>query len=143
MNIIPEIKKLADEKAAELKEKKGVWTFKAVVAERKAFLSKKKLEYIAKLRIDDEAKTIRFSEMLKESGSGLQSGSDFDSDMSPGFGFKKEKYKTGMGPREETIEEQSNLFGQKYNYTFDFKEIRGRIEGIAATNGYGFEYSLI
>ncbi|MHB1324864.1 MAG: hypothetical protein ACYC0L_01460 [Thermoleophilia bacterium] len=34
-----------------------------------------------------------------------------DGDMSPGFGFKKETYKTGAGPREGTIEEQSTLFG--------------------------------
>ena len=115
---------------------------KAVIAERKAFLSKKKLEYIAKFRIDDDTKTIRFSEMLKESGSGISSGGGIDSGMSPGFGFKKETYKTGAGPREGTIEEQSNLFGQQYDYRFDFKEIRGSIEKIAAANGYALEYKI-
>ncbi|MHB8859036.1 MAG: hypothetical protein ACYC6Z_06085 [Thermoleophilia bacterium] len=128
MSVIEDIKKIADGIAgpsgapAELKEKKGVWTMKAVIAERKAFLSKKKLEYIAKFRIDDATKTIRFSEMLKESGSGLSSGGGgFDSGMSPGFGFKKETYRTGAGPREGTIEEQSSLFGKDYDYKFDFK----------------------
>ncbi|MHB8159666.1 MAG: hypothetical protein ACYDGS_04125 [Thermoleophilia bacterium] len=59
----------------------------------------------------DGVRTIRFSEMLKESGSGVSGGGGFDGDMSPGFGFKKETYKTGAGPREGTIEEQSTLFG--------------------------------
>ena len=80
--------------------------------------------------------------MLKESGSGVSSGGGFDSDMSPGFGFKKETYKTGAGPREGTIEEQSSLFGRQYDYKFDFKEIRGGIERIAAANGYSLKYSL-
>lgn len=54
MNAIDDIKSLAATIDAELKEKKGVWTMKAVIAERKAFLSKKKLEYIARFHIDDE-----------------------------------------------------------------------------------------
>ncbi|MDO8735513.1 MAG: hypothetical protein Q7K29_00310 [Thermoleophilia bacterium] len=142
MSAIEDIKSIAAVIDAELKEKKGVWTMKAVIAERKAFLSKKKLEYIARFRVDDEAKTIRFSEMLKESGSGISSGGGIDSDMSPGFGFKKETYKTGAGPREGTIEEQSTLFGKQYEYRFDFKEIRGGFEKIAADNGYSFSYSI-
>jgi hypothetical protein len=142
MSAIDDIKQLATDMNAELKEKKGVWTLKAVIAERKAFLSKKKLEYIAKFRIDDEAKAIRFSEMLKESGSGMSSGG-IDSDMSSGFGFKKETYKTGGGPREGTIEEQSNLLGASYDYRFDFKEIRGKLEQIAGGAGYSFDYKLV
>lgn len=142
MSAIDEIRKIAEGMSAELKEKKGVWTMKAVIAERKAFLSKKKLEYIARFRLDDGSKTIRFSEMLKESGSGISSGGGFDSDMSPGFGFRKETYKTGAGPREGTIEEQSSLFGKDYDYKFDFKEIRDSIEAVAAANGYSFDYKI-
>jgi len=37
---------------ADLKEKKGVYTLEFTVAERKALLSKKKLTYSAKFRID-------------------------------------------------------------------------------------------
>ncbi len=143
MSINDGIKGIADGINAELKEKKGVWTMKTVIAERKAFLSKKKLEYIAKFRIDEDVKMIRFNEMLKESGSGISSGGGgFDSGMSPGFGFKKETYKTGAGPREGTIEEQSNPFGQQYDYKFDFKDIRGSIEKIAADNDHAFEYKI-
>lgn len=136
-----EIKKYADSISANLSEKKGVWTIEKVVAERKAFLSKKKLEYIAKFRVDDENKEIRFTEMLKESGSGVSSGSM--DDMSPGFGFKAGTYKTGIGPREGSIKEQSNLFGDKYDYEFKFEEIHGKIEEIAKNNGYSFKYQII
>ncbi|MDO8507969.1 MAG: ribonucleoside-triphosphate reductase [bacterium] len=135
-----EVKKYADSISAELSEKKGVWTLTKVVAERKAFLSKKKLEYIAKFRFDDENKEIRFTEMLKESGSGISSG-DMD-DMSPGFGFKAGTYKTGMGGREGSIKEQSNLFGKDYSYEFKFEEIRAKIEEIAKNKGYDFKYQI-
>lgn len=124
---------------AELKEKKGVYTLEFTVAERKAFLSKKKLTYSAKFRVDDDKKELRFTEMLKEASSGMSSG---DSDMSPGFGFKKESYKTGAGPREGSIEEQSTLFGKEYTYTFDFKTVRTCIEQAAVKAGYAFKYQL-
>ncbi|MBN1152712.1 MAG: ribonucleoside-triphosphate reductase [Dehalococcoidia bacterium] len=124
---------------AELKEKKGVYSLEFTVAERKAFLSKKKLTYSAKFRVDDERQELRFTEMLKEASSGMSSG---DSDMSPGFGFKKESYKTGAGPREGSIEEQSVLFGKDYTYSFDFKKVRGCVEQAAARAGYSFKYQI-
>lgn len=140
--LIDELQKIADSVSANLSEKKGIYSLEAVVAERKAFLTKKKLQYIAKFRIDDENKEVKFTEMLKESGSGFSSGGDED-DMSPGFGFKKEIYKTGMGqPREGTIEEQSNLFGKDYTYNFDFKTIRSQIKEKAKSEGYSFKYQV-
>ncbi|MEI6144377.1 MAG: hypothetical protein WCP91_02170, partial [Candidatus Berkelbacteria bacterium] len=76
------------------KDKKGVWEFSAVIAERKAFLSSKKLTYSARVKIVDDEKAIHFSEMLIEAGSGLSSGGfDSDSGMSTGFGFKTESQK--------------------------------------------------
>lgn len=125
---------------AEFSEKKGVTTVECVVAERKSFLSKKKLTYIAKYRVDNEKKEVSFTEMLKESGSGFSGGGIDDS---PGFGFKKETYKTGMGGREGSIEEQSNLFGSKYSYKFDFKAIRGAVEKKARDAGFAFTYQII
>src|SRR3990172_5805855 len=105
---------------AQLKQDKGLFTLEYTVAERKAFLSKKKLVYSAKLRVDEGKKEVRFTEMLKESGSGLSSSSGFSSggdwDSTPGFGFKKETYKSGFGGREGNIEKQSKLFGKEYKY---------------------------
>jgi hypothetical protein len=140
MSLQEEIKQVFADFRGEVSEKKGLFSVECVVAERKSFLSKKKLVYIAKYRIDEDKREVRFTEMLKETGSGLSSGVDFDS--SPGFGFKTESYKTWGGAREGAIEEQSNLFGKKYNYTFDFKTIRGAIEKKVQEAGFVFKYQI-
>ena len=124
---------------AQLKEKNSLYSFEFTVAERKAFLSTKKLAYRAVFLIDEAKKELRFTEMLKELGSGIGSGTD---DISPGFGFKVETYKTGIGPREGNIAEQSALFGKKYNYSFDYSKIRKDIEAAALEVGYSFKYQL-
>jgi hypothetical protein len=142
MSLVDDVNTYANEFGATISEKKSVWTLSKVIAERKAFLSTKKLEYTAKFRIDDDAKLIKFTEMLKESGSGLSSGSDFDGGMSSGFGFKTESYNTFKGGREGSIQEQSNLFGKKYNYEFDYKEVRTKFEELAKNAGYEFKYQI-
>ena len=143
MALLDELKKVVGEVPAELSEKNGLFAFEAVVAERKAFLSKKKLTYSAKFRIDEAKKEVRFTEMLKESGFGLTSGGGgMDDGMSPGFGFKTESYNTMSGAREGTIEEQSNLFGKKYDYSFDFGAIRKKMEMAAREAGYNFAYQI-
>ena len=124
-------------------EKKGLWEFSAVIAERKAFLSKKKLTYSMKIRTDDVLKTLKFSEMLTETGSGLSTGGDFDSDMSSGFGFKKETYNTIGGARQGSIEEQSALFGKDYAYQFRYEEIREKVQALAQNAGYQFAYQIL
>lgn len=141
MNLIEEIKKDLSTVGALINGNKGVYSIEIMLAERKSFLSRKKLLYTASFRIDDSKKEIRYTEKLKETGFGLSSGSD-SLDTSPGFGFKKETYKTGIGPREGTIEEQSNLFGKQYNYKFDFGSIRKIAETRAKQAGYTFSYHL-
>lgn len=140
--MIEEIKTALTDYNGEWKEKKGVWEFKTVIAERKAFLSSKKLTYSAKMKIDDSAKSVTFSEMLIDSSSGLSSGG-FDGEMSAGFGFKTESYNTLKGPREGSIEEQSNLFGKKFEYKFDYKEVRSKVEDIVKKSGYAFKYQVL
>lgn len=137
--LVDEIKRFVEQIPATLKEKRGVHSVKFTVAERKVFLSKKKLTYSAKFRVDEDKKELRFTEMLKESGSGVSSG---DSEFGSGFGFKKESYKTGTGPREGSIEEQSELFGAQYSYTFDFSKVRTFIESEAVKAGYTFKYQI-
>ena len=141
--MIEEIKKALESFDGEWKEKKGVWEYSATSAERKAFLSKKKLTYSAKMRIDDDAKVVKFSEMLIEAGSGLTSGGGYDDGMSTGFGFKTESYNTTRGAREGSIQEQSNLFGKKFEYKFDYKEIRSKAEEAAKSADYRFEYQIL
>lgn len=140
MGLQEEIRQVFAAFPAEFSEKNGLFTAEYVVAERRSFLSKKKLVYIAKYRIDENKREVRFTEMLKESGYGFSGGGDFDS--SPGFGFKKETYKTGGGAREGSIEEQSNLFGKQYRYTFNFKAIRGTIEKKTQEAGFAFKYQI-
>src|SRR3990172_3280319 len=98
---IEEVTTMANAIPAQLKQEKGLFTLEYTVAERKAFLSKKKLVYSAKFRIDEDKQEVRFTEMLKESGLGLSSGSSFsgggDLDIGSGFGFKKETYSSGLG----------------------------------------------
>jgi len=111
-----------------------------VIAERKSFLSKKKLVYIAKYRIDEEKREVRFMEMIKETSSGLSGG--WDSGLSPGFGFRKETFRTGRGTYERSVEELSSLFGKQYSFKFDFSSIRGAIEGLARQAGFAFRYQI-
>ena len=135
------IKNLAKSLGTSLEEDKGIYTLKLVVAERKVFLSKKKLEYIAKFRLDEKTKSVKFTEMLIESGSGLSMGGAID-EMTPGVGFKIQSYKTGFGPREGSIEEQSVLFGKTYQYKFDFKTIREKLKKITQKDGWNFRYQI-
>ena len=141
--MIEEIKTALENYQGNWKDKKGILEFSTTIAERKAFLSKKKLTYSARIKIDDNTKMINFSEMLTEAGSGLSSGSGFDDGISPGFGFKAETFNTLSGAREGNIEEQSNLFGKKFEYNFDYKEIRSKIEDLAKNSGYEFKYQIL
>jgi hypothetical protein len=137
MILAEEIKLFAASIPADINENRGIYEIAFTVAERKSFLTRQKLEYRAKFRIDDANRVLKFIEMLKESGAGLSSG-----ETTPGFGFKTETYNTFNKAREGTIEEQSNLFGKKYEYKFDFKTIRPRIEETAAKAGYQFKYQI-
>ena len=141
--MIDDIKKALESYKGEWKEKNGVYEFKSVIAERKAFLSNQKLTYSCTMRIDDDKKVVNFSEMLKEEGMGLSSGGGFDDGMSPGFGFKTESYNTTKGPREGSIKEQSDLFGKKYKYDFNYSEIRSKIETVTKKTGYEFKYQIL
>jgi len=135
--LVDEIRKMVKAIPADLKEKKGVYAVEFTVAERKVFLSKKKLTYSARFRVDEEKKELRFTEMLKEASSGMSSG---DSEFGSGFGFKKETFRTGVGPRQGTIHEQSELFGKQYTYRYDFSKVRSSMESEAVKAGYAFKY---
>jgi hypothetical protein len=122
------------------RQKDGSLTMEAVLAERKALLSKKKLTYTCKARVDDSAHTVRFWEMLIEKGSGISSGSD---DITPGFGFKKETYKTSGQERSGSIDEVSHVLGKDYSYQWDYAAVRTALRRVAEAQGYGFETVLL
>lgn len=122
------------------RQKDGSLAMEALIAERKAFLSKKKLTYKCKVRADDAARAVRFWEMLVEKGSGVSTGGM--DDMSPGVGFKKGTYKVGGKERSGGIEEVSNLFGKDYSYQWDYAAVRNALRAAAEAAGYGFETVL-
>ena len=135
--LLDDIKSYVAAIPAESKEKNGLYSFEFTVAERKAFLASQKLSYRGVFRIDEAKKELRFSELLRETGSGISGG-----DQGPGFGFKTETYKTGVGPRQGGIAEQSSLFGKRYSYSFDYSKIRSDIEALAEKAGYAFKYHV-
>lgn len=111
-----------------------------VIAERKSFLSKKRVEYTAKFRVDEDDRSVHFTETLKESGSGLSGGDT--ADVGGGFTFAKETYRTGPGGRDGSLEAQGNLLGKKYAFTFDYGKIRAAVRAIAERHAYRFEYQV-
>ncbi|MCK9368416.1 hypothetical protein M0R04_00340 [Candidatus Dojkabacteria bacterium] len=128
------IEKLQEKIEGDWNEKKGVWECKKEIASRKAFLSTKVLNYIAKFRVDEENKEVKFSEMLMEKGSGIDGG----------VGFSSYSYSTSFTkPNQGGIKEQSDLFGKKYEYKFQWGEISKLVESIAKENGYTFNYSIL
>ncbi len=133
MDLLESLQEYARNLPAELKEKNGMLTFSFVVAGSKTFLSKQKLIYEAKLRINQSSKVVKFTEMLKESSAGMQAGA----------GFQMQTYSTVKGgQREGGIEHQSNQFGKKYSYQVDFKTVHNHIEDLAKQAGYKFHYQL-
>jgi len=133
MDLLQSIQSYAKSIPADFKEKKGSCDLSFIVAERKAFLSKQKLTYQAKFRIDDQGRTVHFAEILKEASSGMDAGA----------GFQTTSFSTGKGGQQNSvIEQQSQQFGKKYDYQFDFKAVRGRIESLAKEAGYKFEYQI-
>ena len=133
MDLLQSIQAYAKIIPADFKEKKGSCDLSFTVAERKAFLSKQKLTYQAKFRIDDQEKTIHFAEILKEASSGMDAGA----------GFQTTSYSTGKGGQQNSvIEQQSEQFGKKYDFQFDFKMVRGQIENLAKEKGFKFEYQI-
>ena len=121
---------------AEFKEQRdGSFILQFVVAERKVFLSKKKLIYKCKTRIDDMGKAVTFFEILCESSVGLSGGA--------GMGFTKETYGVRGKERKGNIEEQSRLFTKDYKYSFDYKKIREAIKREVEKAGYSFSVHLL
>jgi len=59
----------------EFRDMKEVFCLDTLIAERKAFLSKQKLSYTARFKVDETAKVVTFTERLKEERSDLGAGS--------------------------------------------------------------------
>jgi hypothetical protein len=131
---------LANEAGAQVSGKGQSGEAKLLVAEQKSLLSKKKVEYSAKFKVQDEERVVRFFEMLKESGSGMSGGDA--GDFGGGWGVTKTTYKMGTGGLEGSLETQGALLGKKFAFAFDYGKIRTAVRAIAEQNGYRFEYQV-
>ena len=137
--LISDIKKYLSAFAGELTKKNGLFVFNSTLGERKTFLNQNKVSYTAKFRILDDKKLLKFTEIIKESGSGF---SVFGDDFAPGVGFKKETYKASSNGREGVLSEKSNFFGKTLEASIDYKKIRGQVKALAEQNGYKFKYII-
>jgi hypothetical protein len=141
LSIQAALETLADEIRGTLTKERDGYLLEAVLAERKAFLFRRKLVYQARALIDETARQVTLSERLRESGLGMGSGGDLDS--SPGIGFKKETYRVGLnGVRSGTIKEQSRFFETKYSYRFEFGPWREKIKQAVEESGFELEYRV-
>jgi hypothetical protein len=131
---------LAEEAGAQVTSKGQSGEARLLVAEQKSLLSKKKVEYLARFKVDEKDRVVRFFEMLKESGSGMSGGDT--SDFGGGWGVTKTTYKMSGSGIEGTLEAQGSLLGQKFGFTFDYGRIRKAVQVIAEKNGYRFEYQV-
>jgi hypothetical protein len=111
-----------------------------VVAEQKSLLSKKRVEYTARFKVEDKDRVVRFFEMLKESGSGMSGGDT--GDFGGGWGVTKTTYKTSGSGIEGNLEAQGALLGKKFGFSFDYGRVRNAVRAIAERDGYRFEYQL-
>ena len=131
MSIAEELRGIAAEFGLESKETKGVTVLSGVLAEKKGFLSRKKVTYEAHFRIDQEQRTVFFSELLKESGSGAG-----------GVGTESWSTKSGKDGLSGQIDKRIAGLGSKYQIRFQAGEIRDRIARAAQADGYQFEYKI-
>ena len=143
--LIEEIKRIASEIPAQLKEDKGLFTLECNVGEKRVLITRQRYVYSAKFRIDEKKKEVRFTEMLKESDFGISMGADAVDSL--GFGFlKKGTNQTEAapkeGPKEGTSREPSEPSDKDESHTIDFSRIRSMIEAAAVEAGYTFKYKL-
>lgn len=139
--LVEEIKRIASEIPAQLKENKGLFTLECNVGEKKVLITRQRYVYSAKFRIDENKKEVRFTETLKESAFGISMGAGAVDSL--GFGFmKKETRQTKTAPKEGTGKEPSEPSDKEESDTIDFSRIRSMIEAAAVKAGYTFKYKL-
>lgn len=138
--IVPTVQSLLQGLPGAFEAKGDVYCLEAVIAERRAFLSKQKLSYTARFRIDEALKEVRFTEQLVERKSGLGAGNP--DGLSPGLSFKKTRTHSTPEGLEGVIDEASTLFGEQYAYTFDYKRVRAAVKEAAEKGGYAFRYQI-
>ena len=127
MSIETELAEIGSGFGLESKEKKGVVTLSRLAAEKKGFLSKRKVTYQALYKIDQEQKELHFTEFLIESASGAG-------------GAGSESWSTGSakeGP-EGRVGKRMSALAKKYQIHFPAVEVGVRFRQAAEAGGYAF-----
>jgi hypothetical protein len=137
--LFAQLKGLAESQQFSVSQKGNVVTASLVIAERTAFMSTAKLEYRAKITVDDRTGEVKFSELLKETGTGLSGGEDSDGMVGAGFGFQSGTYHSGGGV-EDDIAEQARRYGKLYTIAFDYAAWRDQAKNLVEAAGYKFKY---
>ena len=95
---------------------------------------KKKIEYLACLRLDASTQTVYFWEMIKESGRGLMAL----------FSFKTETYRTDGTTRSGSVQETAYGPGGKViDYNWDYGQVRKIVEAAVRSQGWRFDTVLM
>lgn len=90
---------------------------------------KKKIEYSACLVADPGSRTVRFWEMIKESGRGMMAL----------FSFKTETYRTNGTTRSGTVNETAyGVQGKVIDYNWDYAQVRQLLESTVRAQGWQF-----
>jgi hypothetical protein len=116
-------------------QKDGSLIGEAVLAERRAFISGKKLTYRCKARVDEASRTVRFWEMLVEMRWGAAGGPD---GAGSGASLSAGVPATGGKERPRSIAEVARCFGKDYSYRWDYSAVRASLQRIAVAAGYGW-----
>ncbi|MBU4207153.1 MAG: hypothetical protein KJ777_09785, partial [Actinobacteria bacterium] len=131
-----QLKELSDSLQLTWSQKRDVTTVEKVIAQRTAFMATAKLEYQAKIRINDASREVAFRELLKETGAGMSGGDDSDG---IGFGFQGGSYHSGGGMADD-IAEQAGRYGKLYSFDFDYAAWRDQVKALVEAAGYQFKY---
>ena len=140
--ILTELGKLAQAWQFEWRQKADQVILSRVVAEQKALMATGQLTYEARIRIDDARREVRFTELLKESRSGMSSGGDDDFGPS-GFGVQRTSYNSRTDTVQDSIEEQAARYRSKYPLDFRYDAVSPQVRGIAETAGYTLAYGVL
>ena len=120
--VLAELRTFAEAWVFDWSQQSDAIVLSRVVAERKQGASAPRVEYRARVRVDDAAWEVRFADELTESG-GTPSATG-----------------APAGSPAESIEQQAERLGANYPIDFRYDMVRDQVRGIAEGAHYTFRY---
>jgi hypothetical protein len=134
------IRKVFHGRGATFTDRDGVLAVEVPIAERRSLLSRRRLTYSARFRVDEQRRVVRFTEMLKEAGWGLPGSGALGG---PGLGVEVRTWKSGRAPREERIDAQARDLAGRFELSFDLGANRAAVRKALGDVGYALEYHVL